>query len=146
MEQEILQKIMKGKNILLVGKTDSGKSYFIKNQIIPLFRQKNINVCYFEECADLEINEQCDVYIIDEVEILFDKEFLESLHPDEKPYYTNNYLETVKVWQNKLSKITKPIICIVTRNNKEEIDYIYNNYKSLEWNNLPVEIVKFEKR
>ena len=62
MKQEILQKIIEGKNILLVGKTNSGKSYFIKNKIIPLFKQKNINVSYFEECIQYFISMKIYIY------------------------------------------------------------------------------------
>lgn len=146
MEEKILQKINEKKNILIVGKTNNGKSHFIKNKIIPLLKKNNLAVSYFEKCADLEIDNQSDVYIIDEVEILFDKLFLENLHPKEKPYYAESYLRKVKVWQEKLSQINKPVICIVTRNNLKEINNVFKNYKSLEWNNLPVEIFKFEKR
>ncbi len=145
MEEIILQKILNGRNILIVGKTNSGKSYFVKNKIIPLLGINSLRISYFEECANLEINNQSDVYIVDEVEILFDKLFLENLHPEEKPYYTKIYLDKVKIWQNKLSKIVKPVICIVTRNDKKELEYIFENYKKLEWNNLPVEIIKFER-
>jgi hypothetical protein len=56
------------------------------------------------------------------------KNFLKSIHPKEKPYYTNDYIKKVKSWQNKLSEITKPTLYIVTRNAKKEIDYIYENY------------------
>lgn len=146
MEQEILQKIVDGKNIILIGKTNSGKSHFVKNKIIPLLEKNNFQVSYTEDCKSLQINAHCDVFIVDEVEILFDKKFLENSHPKERPYYTNDYIKKVTSWQNKLSKITKPIICIVTRNSKKEIDYIYEHYKSLEWNRLPVDVVKQDTR
>jgi hypothetical protein len=146
MEQEILQRVLDGRNIIIIGETNSGKSYFVKNEIIPLLEKNNFKVSYSEDCESLKINSRCDVFIVDEVEILFDKEFLENMYPEKMPYYTDNYLKKVKSWLNKLSKITKPIICTITRNGKTEIDYVYENYKSLEWNNLPVDVVKFEKR
>lgn len=143
MEYLILQKILEGKNVMLVGPTDSGKSYFIKNKIIPLLKQNKINVSYFKDCDSIKLNKECDVYILDEVEILFDKTFLENRHPDEKPFFTKNYLEKVKKWHKKLAQINKPVICLVTRNDKMEIDYLFKNYKNLEWNNLPVNVIKF---
>jgi adenosyl cobinamide kinase/adenosyl cobinamide phosphate guanylyltransferase len=145
MKHLILQKILEKKNILLVGPTDSGKSHFIKKQMIPLLKQNNINVSYFEECKDLEADDQSDVCIVDEVEILFDRAFLENRHPKERPFYTDAYLKKVKVWQKKLSLIKKTIICVVTRNDVAEINNLSKNYKKLEWNDLPVEVVKFYK-
>ena len=145
MKHLILKKLLEGKNILLVGETNSGKSYFVKNQIIPLLKENNINVSYFEECADLEVDNKCDVCIVDEVELLFDKQFMEDTYPKEKPYYTWSYLQKVAIRQDKLSQIQKPVICIVTRNGKHEIDYVVKNYKKLEWNNLPVEVIAFER-
>lgn len=139
-----MQKILKGKNVILIGPTNSGKSYFIQNKLIPLLKQNNIKASYFEECSDLQLNNRCDIYIVDEVEILFDKTFLENKYPKVQPYYSENYLEKVKKWHKKLAQITKPIICVVTRNGEEEIDYLLKNYKKLEWNNLPVDVVKFK--
>ena len=144
MEQLILQKILEGRNVFIVGSTDSGKSYFIKNKVIPLLEHNNIKVSYFKDCESLKLDKQCDVYIVDEVEILFDKIFLENKYPKESPYFTKNYLEKVKKWHKKLSRINKPVICVVTRNTEDEIDYLSKNYKSLEWNNLPVDVIRFQ--
>lgn len=146
MQNLILQNILERKNILLVGETNSGKSYFIIHQIIPLLEKNNLKVAYFPECADLEVDNQCDVYIVDEVELLFDKQFLEELYPEERPYYTETYLQKVRVRHEKLSQIKKPVICVVTRNTKQEIDYLLENCKTLEWNNLSVEIIEFSHK
>ena len=132
MEDIILQKILADKNVLIVGKTDSGKTYFIKNELIPFLVKNKLNVYYFENCDKLELNNSADIFIIDEVEIAADKLLLEKLHPEEKPYYTEEYLEKIRSWHNKLSKIVKSVICIVTRNDQMAIDNLVENYKSLE--------------
>lgn len=132
-------------NILLIGATNSGKTFFVKNEIIPFLEKKWYKVIYFKDCHKLDPNKEADIFIVDEVELLFDKDFLEKSNPEEIPYYTEDYLKTVEKWQKKLSEIKTQIICIVTRNTEEEIDYVFQNYKKLEWNNLPVEIVKFTR-
>lgn len=144
MEDIILEKILVGKNVLIVGKTNSGKTYFVKNKLIPTLKKNNLKIVYFENCEKLQVDSS-DIYIVDEIEILFDKSFLEKNHPKEKPYYSKEYLEKVQKWQNELSKITKPVICVITRNDQAAIDNLVKDYKNLEWNNLPVEIIEFVK-
>jgi hypothetical protein len=132
-------------NILLIGSTNSGKTFFVKNEIIPFLEKKWYKVVYFEDCNKLDPHKEANIFIVDEVEVLFDKDFLEKSNPEEIPYYNKSYLKTVENWQKKLSEIKTQIICIVTRNTEKEIDYVFQNYKKLEWNNLPVEIVKFAR-
>ena len=135
----------KNENIILIWATNSGKSFFIKKQVIPFLEEKWIKIIYFENCDELDSTKKADIFIVDEVELLFDKAFLEKNHPEETPYYTKSYLEKVKRWHNKLSQINTKIIWIVTRNDEKDIDYVLQNYKELEWNNLPVEVVKFAR-
>jgi len=135
----------KNKNIILIWPTNSGKSFFIKKQVISFLEERWIKAVYFENCDELDPTKEADIFIVDEVELLFDKVFLEKNHPEKTPFYTNSYLEKVRKWHNKLSQINTKIIWIVTRNDEKDIDYVLQNYKELEWNNLPVEVVKFAR-
>lgn len=142
MRDYIIKALLDSKNIILVWKTNSWKTYFIENSLISLLKEKNINFSYFKDCNDLNINNS-EIYLIDEVELLFDREYLELNHPEENPYYSENYLEKVKKWHDKLSKIEKPILCVVTRNDKKEVNNLIKNYNFLEWNWKKTEVIEF---
>lgn len=142
LENIIVKKLLNNKNIILVWETNKWKSYFIENKVLPILKEKNINFSYFEDCERL-VNNSSNIYLIDEVEVLFDKDFLEKNHPEENPYYTNKYIKKVRNWHTKLAQINSTMICIVTRNKQNERTYLVNNYKFLEWNKEPVEVIEF---
>lgn len=131
---KIYQIVSKGKNVLLVGPTDSGKTWYIKNTLIPFLQTKKIKAIYFSDpCVISELNNKTDIFIIDEIETLFDQDFLTGRSIDPEPYYSETYLTKVKLWHDKLKKLTAPSIYILTRNNQEEIDNIANNFKVTDW-------------
>jgi len=43
------------------------------------------------------------------------------------------YLEKVKIWHNKLKNIKVPSVFILTRNRKDEIEYLIDNIKTIDW-------------
>ena len=133
----IFKELSSHKNMLVIGCTDSGKTHYILNELIPFLGMKKINVIYFPNCNDLlNIPKDADVAIIDEVETLMDKNFLERQHPDDKPYYSAEYLEKVKTWHFKLKNIKIPAVFILTRNRKEEIKYLIDNVKIMDWGSV----------
>lgn len=142
MEDYILQKIKNKENIALIGETNSGKTWFIKNQLAPYLEKHGIKVAYFENCDKIDNNNQADCFIVDEVEVLTDWGYLKEKYGQD--YYSNSYLEKVKNWYRKLLTIIKPTIFIITRNHGDA-EYLVNNFKYLEWNQLPVNAVKFNK-
>lgn len=142
--EAIYKELSRGNSVLLVGKEDSGKTYFVENTLIPFLKNKNIKAVYFPDCNVLDISQKEDIFIVDEVETLLDKDFLEKRYPKEKPYYSSTYLETVKRWHDKLRLIFFPSIFILTRNSKEDIDYILKNIDHIDWG-VPVKCLFFEK-
>ncbi|MEK7136225.1 MAG: hypothetical protein AAB821_01400 [Patescibacteria group bacterium] len=135
LEKKIIREIEIGNNVILVGPADAGKTYFVENCLIPKLRKMSIPFIFFFNCEEVDSNKKTGVLIIDEVEILFDQDFLQKLHPDELPYYSDDYLKKVKGWHKKLSKLDGMVLGVVTRNKREEIDNIVQNLKYLEWNN-----------
>ena len=128
MEQQVYELISSGKNVLLVGKRDSGKTYFVMDKLIPFLKSKGMRVAYFKDLNETISPADKEVVILNEVEILDDKEFLKNLHPDDSPFYTEEYLKQVDKWLEKIRSIKNPTIYIVTRNEDEEIE----NMKKIE--------------
>ncbi len=125
--KEIFDAIKNGKNVFLVGATDSGKSWFLQNEIIPFLRENNYKVCYLEDSlADSHISENCDIVIADEYETFVDKDFLEKRHPEEVPYYSGSYIKQVNNCQKTLGNARFPVVFVITRNEDVEIDYLVN--------------------
>lgn len=142
----IYQEISAGKNILLVGPTDSGKTWYVKNILIPFFHNKKIRVIYFSDSNFLqESNNSADVFIVDEVETLIDQSFLETHSNNLEPYYSEKYLVKVKAWHDKLRKLTVPGVFILTRNSQEEIDNIVDKLKVTDWG-TKVKCFSFKKQ
>lgn len=145
-KEKIYNLITNKKSIFLIGPTDSGKTWFAKNDLLLFLREKEMSVLYIQDCDHIPelINEDCA--IIDEVEILQDKNFLETIHSDKKPYYSNQYITKTKDWFDKLRNIQLPCIYIITRNDTAEIQNLINIIKVTDWDNRAVECVEFKKK
>ena len=143
--EEIYQEILAGKNVLLVGPTDSGKTWYVKNTLIPFLQEKNLKVAYYPDPDSIpeQIND-IDALIVDEIQTLLDQNFLEAHSADPKPYYSEECLAKVKSWHEKLSKLTIPSVFILTRNNQEEIKNIVDNYDTTDWV-VKIKCLVFEK-
>ena len=132
--EKIYKELLFCNNVLLIGLADSGKTYYALNELAPFLKNKKLNTVYFSNCNDfLNIPNNVDAVIADEVETLIDKDFLEQRYPDEKPYYSAEYLKKVKNWHDKLKLIQAPSVFILTRNKKEEIESLVHNVKMTDW-------------
>ncbi|MFC1700602.1 hypothetical protein ACFLZ0_00425 [Patescibacteria group bacterium] len=145
LKQTILQNIKENISIFLIGQVDSGKTYFVLNELITFLKKEKINVKYFKDCNQIVDLLKADIVIIDEVETLLDKEYLESHHPEENPYYSKEYLNKVKQWHEKLKQIKQPCIYIITRNSSEDIDYFLKNINSVDWDDRKIVSILFER-
>ena len=135
--EKIYKELLLCNNVLLIGLADSGKTYYALNELIPFLNNKKLNTAYFPDCDGLlSVPDNTDVVIVDEVETLIDKDFLERQHPKDEPYYSSKYLEKVKSWHKKLKPIKAPSVFILTRNGKEEIKYLIKNTKIMDWGAL----------
>lgn len=132
--EKIYKEILSRKSVLMIGRTNSGKTHYALNELIPFLKMKKLNTLYFSNCNDLlNIPNNADVAIIDEAETLVDKDFLEQQYPNNRPYYSVEYLEKVKSWHSKLKTIKVPSVFILTRNGKDEIEYLIENIKTMDW-------------
>lgn len=141
---EIAETLKDGVSVLLVAPTDSGKTWFVKNELIPEMKKEGLAVGYLEN-PDAEMTSCCDFWVIDEVEILGDREFLEKLHPEEVPFYEEKYLEEVKRWHGKMKEIKKPCVYVLTRNDEKAVENLMREDLKTEWDRREVKVVRFEK-
>ena len=144
LSKKIIKAFLEQKSVFLVGKTDEGKTYFVKNFLIFYLKKSGIKTKYFKNINELKINKKVELAVIDEVEILDDKEFLEEEHPEESPYYTKKYLKLVKKWHQKLSKIEIPCVYLITRNNQKDINYLKKNIKKAKWNGSSLVVLEYK--
>ncbi|MFH1178102.1 MAG: hypothetical protein V1711_00025 [bacterium] len=145
-KNKIYNLIKQKKSLFIVGKSDSGKTFFIKRELIPFLNNKRISVSYFSDCDQIVIPFKTEVAIIDEVETFQDKEFLEKNNTTEKPYYSKQYIQKVNGWFKKLNKIKVPSIYIVTRKNENEVKHFQKTIKATDWDNRKVEVMIFFRR
>ena len=143
--QEIFAILNSKRNVFLIGSSDSGKTWFVQNELIP-FLNKNNKVLYFENCDQLSVEtiKDVDFIIVDEVEVLQDLHFLETIHPEEKPYFSSGYIAKIKGWFNKLNNVQQPGVFIITRE-KESIQNFIRNVKTLDWNGMDAETIEFSR-
>ncbi|PIZ00116.1 hypothetical protein COY62_04330 [bacterium (Candidatus Howlettbacteria) CG_4_10_14_0_8_um_filter_40_9] len=141
----IYKELSAGNSVALIGATDFGKTWYVKNELIPFLESNEFKVKYFKDCKQkLEIKKDDDIVIVDEVETFVDREYLESRHPEEDPYYSEKYLEQVKGWHKKLKYIQKPAVFVITRNEDEEISYLVDNLDETDWG-THIKSIVFEK-
>lgn len=143
--EDISLLLQQNKNVILVGPSDSGKTWFVKHTLIPYLQEQGRKVKYYENCdvlADEDIS--TDFAIVDEVELLLDKDFLQKLHPEDTPYYKSEYLAKIAKWQKQLAKLTIPGLFIVSRGN-DTLSNILEQVHSLEWNGEQCEVLEFTR-
>lgn len=142
----VIFKILKqGKDIILVGPGDSGKTWFVENTFIPYLKSRDKNIRYFKDpdgVSSRECNHQ-DFVVVDEVESLQDRKFLEAQSPHEKPYYSEAYEAKVNCWFEKLKVISCPGIYVISRN-KKAIPHFMKTVHSLDWKRDLVEVIDFQ--
>jgi hypothetical protein len=141
-----IYRTVKGKeSIFLVGKSNSGKTFFIKNELIPFLESKGLKVCYFSNCDKIIITTNKEVAIVDEVETFQDKDFLEGNNRNKKAYFNKQYIQKVNRWFEKLNNLKITSIYILTRNNENELRQLERTIKTADWDNRKVKIITFEK-
>ena len=138
---------LKKKSVILVGASDSGKSYYAQNNLLPFLLKSGLTGQYLE-CDKINLHNmpKGDFVIIDEVESLQDKAYLEARHPEENPYYSQEYLNKIEKWSERLKEVNIPCIYIITRNEELEIDNFINTVSKADWDSREVRCFKFDFR
>lgn len=138
----VKETLLQGKSVVIVSSSDSGKTYWVKNNLIPFLGP--LEVAYFQDGNSIN-DVIADVYIFDEAETLCDRKYLEACNSDEVFYYSESYLQQVKHWHDFYKKFTKPSLYIITRNNDNEIDNLVSNFKKSDWDGRTIEALRFIK-
>lgn len=143
LEEKIFNILDQGDSVLLVGPTEAGKTWFVKNKLIPLCAANPKTFEYIDGYPDDHQLKDTDLVIVDEFETFLDRAFLESRHEDEVPYYTDKYVADNVDWYRRLAEIKKPMLFVLTRNEQEEIDYMVNSMKKTDWSQ-PVSVFEYK--
>ena len=141
----MLEKIsseLRFRSVVLVGPTDSGKTYWVRNTLIPYLESSGQKVEYLKD-GDQPLSGTPNVVVCDEVEVLFDEKYLQGNNPE--PYYTDEYLTKVHHWFANYSLLPQKTIFIVTRNQPDQIQNLVDNMRQADWDNRDVTVLKFEK-
>lgn len=134
--------LIRRENMVLIGTSDSGKTKFVKEELIPELEKKGKKVAYFKDGANIK-EQEADVYIFDEVETFSDREYLEEKYPEEKPYYTDEYEKKVKDWFWEYKKYDAACLYVITRKTKEDVEYLSDHFKWADWDDRRLETFIF---
>ena len=139
---KITENLLKQKYVVLVGSSDSGKTFWVKNTIIPYLEASGKKVEYLKDGSELP-KESPDVVICDEVETLFDQEYLKGDNTEE--YYTDEYLDKVNGWYKNYAELPMSTLFVVTRNKPNQVENLLQNFHKADWDDRDIVVLKFEK-
>ena len=143
MNEKICSLLKAGMSVIIVGKSDTGKTWYAMNSLIPYLREQGLSTSYVDECSNISENiTPVDVAIIDEVETFLDREYLEKKHPEEQPYYSKEYEQRVFDWFSKLEKIKSPAVYFISRD-EVYIENFIKNIHSVDWDDRQVTAIRF---
>lgn len=144
----IVEILSAGGSVFIVGKRQSGKTYFTKHELLPECEKRNIATVYFEDCNHLASQDipAGAIVAIDEIETFVDREMLERLHPEERPYYLPSYIARVAHWHQKLLEINNPCVYILTRNDDAVIRYLTEHGITADWNGKNYPCLEFTRQ
>ncbi|MEI6296416.1 MAG: hypothetical protein WCO84_02085 [bacterium] len=140
MEDEIINEILRGNSVAIVGVSESGKTYWAQNSLLPRLKKLGKSVAYSDSgFNDVEIS---DVAVFDEVETLFDIKHLEIKYPEENPFYSEIYLKKVSDWYRMYTRHKEPTVYIISRR-EEDIQYLVDNFNKTDWDNRNLKVFRF---
>lgn len=70
---KIAEALLRNKCVAIVAPSNSGKTYWVKHELIPFLEQYKKVVIF--ESGEVIRNEQADIFIFDEAETLIDRHF-----------------------------------------------------------------------
>lgn len=139
MDKEIIDQLIEGNSIAIIGPSDSGKTYWVKNTLIPQLECLGKSTSY---SIDGFNPPKADISIFDEVETFFDAKMLEEKYPKENPYYTESYIQKVQIWHVVYAEHLEPSVYIISRRNGD-VDFLVNNFKTTDWDNRNIKSFEF---
>lgn len=134
--------LSQGKSVVLVGPTGSGKTFWVQNTLIPHLESLGKKVEYLKNGATLP-KWSPDIVICDEVETLFDRDYLEE--KVSRDYYSDEYLKTISGWYKNYSRLPVSTLFVTTRNEPNWIKNLIANMHQADWDNRDITVLKFER-
>jgi hypothetical protein len=139
--KEVINKLINHESVILVGPTDSGKTHWIENVLIPHLKLLGKTPQYLKD-GDALPEVGSDIVICDEVETLFDEACLKD--KSLKKYYNEEYLEKVRKWYENYAQLPKSTMYVITRNAQKQINNLVKNFHNADWDNRPISVIEFK--
>ena len=138
----IAENLLQHRSVVLVGLTDAGKTYWIKNDLIPYLEAAGKSVAYLRDGSESP-EEPADIVICDEAETLFDEESLQ--RGDAMNYYSGEYLGKVHRWHQNYASFPPATLFVITRNKADQIENLVRNFRHADWDGRDLVVFKFER-
>ena len=145
LEQDIYNRLLQGRSVILVGPTEEGKTWFVKNKLIPLFDLNKQTYQYIYGFINDPVFVKSNFVIVDEYETFLDRDFLEKRYPEDVPYYNDKYFNDVSRWHRLLAGNKIPTVYILTRNEGSDIDNVLSHVGLTDWGNK-VDVIEFIRK
>ena len=139
---DLVNKLVVNNTVALVGPTNSGKTYWVKNILIPHLESLGKKVEYLKD-GDMLPEFQDSIVISDEAETMFDAKYLQGNKVDD--YYAKEYLEKVDGWYKNYTKLPSSTLFIITRNSVDQIENLVKNFHTADWDGRNIFTIRFNK-
>jgi len=139
-EDAIIDDIQNNISVVIVGPSNSGKTYWVQNILIPKLKKLGKSVQYSKD--GFSKTNSADIAIFDEAETLSDLTQLQRNHPEERPYYSEKYLKDVADWYNEYSNHVEPSVYVISRKEKD-MQFLLDNFNKSDWDNRDLKVYRF---
>ena len=140
---KVAENLLQHRSVALVGMTNSGKTYWVRHELIPHLEKMGKTVVYLRDGSEVP-QSSSDVVVCDEAETMFDEKFLHDHVGDVENYYSQEYFAKVRLWHHNYARLIPSTLFVITRNKPEDIDNLVQNFHNADWDNRDLVVLKFE--
>jgi hypothetical protein len=129
---EKIVEALQSRSVVLVGPSDSGKTYWLQHSFIPYLESQGMTVAYLKD-GDAAFSGSPDVVVCDEAETMFDEPA------------TGKYLDKVRRWFAKYSLLPQRTVFVISRNTPKQIKNLIDNMHRADWDDRDIQVLEFKR-